>query len=327
MSLVQRKQAEIDALMVDVRKIQTEIEEILAMTTKVSEKIAEIGSNVRKTAPALGQLAKIIASGTKYKKASKDIGNLITAGAEIAGDLIDKAGQWYAERKRRKANEKMMPKKQEIARAKMDSLIRLLPKIEDSKDKAIKFLKHEAAQNINDYNDEARLEIVTKDCKSSFESYFILQQCEVLGRFLKEEFTAWLDGKDESEFEMPESSAVYYACVGGLIEYSALPTQNLGYDLPTKLTLGANLLFCDKDINEYSPYFDEFNQLKWWLVGAKTKATFLPITKKAKLYSKFFDSRLAKSTIINYAISYRNSKYKKIFIALALIGIIIYLFI
>ena len=74
MTIIEKKQQEIDSLIKDVKKIQHDIDEILQQTKQVSEKISEIGNNFINAAPALGQLAKIITATTRFKGNAQIVG-------------------------------------------------------------------------------------------------------------------------------------------------------------------------------------------------------------------------------------------------------------
>ncbi len=318
MSLIEKKQAEVEILLRDVRSIQEEINQILEMTKKVSEKMAEIGNNVIKAAPNIGNLAKIIAKGTKFKGASKEIGAVAGLITEQVGRGLAKAGEWYAERKQRKLNEKMLSKKQEIAKEKKASIERLLPKITSDKEKIANFCKMEINGNITDYEPN-RLDSVFRSAKELFEGYFILNHCKEISEYMLAEFEAWLRGEHESDKEYLDSSIVYLSSVGNLVSWSSLPTSNAGFSIFDKLTIGSGLLLKDKDIVEYSSSFEEVSNISKWLISNKTKAYLLPFSSKAKKFKECF-SLISDSEVIRTKIFERKKRriiYSLIFVVLA----------
>lgn len=323
MSIIQKKQDEIDALLLDIKKVQDEINAILEKAKPISEKVAEIGNNISKAAPAVGNMIKFVLKQTKFKKSANFYGDLTEKSLEMGSIVVNKFGEWYAERKKRKANEKMLPKKKELASAKIDSLKRLLPKIDNDIVKIEYYCQKEVAQLLVDY-DVQRLNIITKGAKELFESFFILYNCQKVSNFLLDEFNAWLNDKHESETELPDTSVVYLSTVNYLVKWSIIPSSNEGLKIINNLSIGSSLLLNDNEINQYAQNFEEVNKLGKWLVNNKTKTLLLPFTNNSKRFKSIFDI-FASSIIIKNT---KNAIIKKRLILLSLlavIGIICYL--
>lgn len=260
MDIIQKKQEQINILLKDALDIQSQTQEIALLAGKVSEKFEDIGNIVQKSSKAVAYFAKQIAKKSKYRGISKDVGNITESGVQLIGVGIKAFGGWWGERKKRKSNEKLLPKKQELARSKLEVIQRLIPRIEKDKDSVIKFCRSEASTFI-DFNEKNRYDLVINSTKEIFEAYFIFEQSELMCRYLLDEFNAWLKGDHQSSSEMLDATQIYYSCVENLIYWSALPMKKLGFGLPDKLSIGGSLLIADPQISEYSIAFDSISEL------------------------------------------------------------------
>ena len=321
MTIIEKKQQEIDSLIKDVKKIQHDIDEILQQTKQVSEKISEIGNNFINAAPALGQLAKIITATTRFKGNAQIVGQLTSVGSEYLGKGIEKFGNWFAERKKRKLNEKMLPKKQEIANLKKNTIENMIPKIEKDLIKIDGFIQKEISLSIIEIDSEKRWQVVNKGVKELFESYFILTNSLSVCNFLIDEFNAWLNGENESQSELKTSEEVYLTCVNSLVVWSNFPSSNPSFAIPKHYNIGINLLLFDNDIMPYSSQFEEIHNFSNMILTTQNKTFLLPFSKKANEYNKFAKRVLNSEILIEIKKNRKKKFLKKLLIFVFITGL------
>lgn len=326
MTLIEKKQEEINKIVEDALRIQNDIMAILNETHKISDKIAEIGDNFIKAAPALSSIAKMATSTTKHKGKSELVGGVAEIGVAVIGKGIQAFGDWYAERKKNKLNQQMMPKKQEIARAKKDFLVNSIPKIEKDINKLSSFISVDINLNIIDFDSDSRWEIVNKDVKVLFEAYFVLNNCLNTINYLIEEFNAWLDGIDESDSELVDTSSIYAACVGAMVRWTKIPTNNPKYELKNHYNIGLNLLIFDKDISDYGYNYNSINNFAYWAGLTNVKAKLFPYSQESKDYISFIKRIDKYGTFQNEFNERRNKQIRRIIIYSIILGLIYYIF-
>ena len=294
MDLVQQKQEKIKILLKDALDIQEQVQEIAMLAEQVSEKFENIGDAIQRSSKSAAYFAKNLIKSTQYKGMAKGVGQMTEASFQIIGEGVKAFGEWRAKRKEKKLLEKLLPKKQELASNKMATIENLIPRIIKDKESIIEFCKNEASTQIN-FHDQGRFDLVYNDTKKIFEAYFIFEQAELLCRYLLDEFAAWLAGKHQSESEMLEADQIYFACVGKLIDWSALPERRPGLALPRRITIGGTLLLGDPQISEYAVNFGDVRMLAESATNSKLLSAMLPFTSNAKGFRAFFNRYTAGS--------------------------------
>ncbi|MFA6090112.1 MAG: hypothetical protein WC755_09725 [Candidatus Woesearchaeota archaeon] len=325
MNNIERNQEQIDALLKEALDFKGQVMEIAYLSEKVSEKFEHIGNIIHKSSKSVGKFAKNIAKGTRLKGMSKEVGQIAEVGTQIIAEGIKSVGAWYTDRKERKILEKLLPQKQEIARAKLDTIIRLLPKIEKGKKSIISLCKNEASTMI-DYNDKQRHGFVSKSASDIFEAYFNFEQTEQMCKFLLAEFRAWLKGEHQSDEELKQASIIYLECVNDLIKWSQLPKSKPGFDLPSKLSIGGYLLLADKQITEYSYSFNEVSELAAATANKRILSAFLPFGAKVKEFKKFYSEYLKNSESLTLIIKKKRTMIFWFTVSLILLIFIVSLF-
>lgn len=335
MDIVQKKKEETEKLIKDALDLKAQVDEIVRLAAQYSEKFEEIGQKTAKVFESAGKLvnskgtkklAKTLLKNTKYSTFSKD-SKLMNDTADLAGQAlvgignvvgagISKVGDWWAKRKENKQLAVLLPKKQELARNKKESILRRLPQIEKDKHRIYDACKSEVSVVI-DYNDKQRFDYVYKSTFELFEAHFIFEHCFHLCHFILDEFDAWLKGEHYSETEMKEEYLIYNECVGNLVNWSNLPGK-AGYDLPSKLSMGGNLLLGHEKIVDYSFQYDEVDNLGKMVANTKLLSSFIPFGSDRQKFSKYFNDKLKSNTQLGLIIK----KKRKTIIWIA-VGVIV----
>jgi hypothetical protein len=326
MDIAQKKQAEIEILLKDALDLQEEIKEIAKLAAQVSEKFEDIGNIIQKSSKTVGSVAKQLVKATKFKGSSKEAGQLAEFGVNVIGEGVKAVGSWFAKRKEKKELEKLLPKKQELARAKKEVILRLSSRIAKDKTKITRFCQSEVS-TIMDANDKKRYLLVAEGASKIFEAYFIIDQVGQLCNYLLDEFDAWLVGEHQSQSELKDATLIYFECVYELIDWSNLPAKSSGFELSNRLSVGGYLLLTDNQICNYSYKFDEIILLADSITNKKLLSTILPFSSKANAFKKYFAEYLKISAPLSEILK---RKYMKMFwsiLILSLLASIVFYFV
>ncbi len=326
MNNVEKNQEQIDQALKDALTLQKELSEINRMAAKVSDKFTEIGSNIKRSSKELNKLTKTIAGFTKYKKDAEIIGDLTEIGLDAIGTITDKMGSWFAERKKNKKLNELLPYKKKLASEKIDFLNTTLPKISKDKYKMIRICKNDAP-TILDYNDTNRLELVKEGLHNGFEAYFILENLERVCIFMKAEFNAWLQEKHQSNLISPNAKITFRNCVKQLVEWSKLPENKIDYSLITSLSVGSILLLTNKEIQDVAILDSKVKLLSNNLAYLNIKASLMPFNTNANEFKELSNKILSDSELVSNKIRVKKGKLLRNTILIIIIIIIILFFI
>ncbi|MCX7735976.1 MAG: hypothetical protein N2319_04625 [Candidatus Kapabacteria bacterium] len=341
-----QKQKEIEELLESAKSLQNEVNEITAKALEISDKFQQIGDNISQvfdsvgsivSNKSVGKLATSIIKKSKYKEFSKAGGELINASTELAGTLISgigdllnvaisKYGQWKANKKREKSLKELLPKKQELAKAKKDKIQELLPKITNNKNKLLEFCKNEVKVEIDSCLLD-RYEYIKGSAKDIFIAYHNMNFTEKLCNFMIEEFSFWLKGEHESNLKTPTLRNTLNEDIRILFQESNFPQTALNFSYLKSISIGSLLLLNDNDLKkpalqnkEIIKFLEEFGNLRY-------SSLINPFFKNKKQLDSFYENYLKENVVVNKIITFRKKKLKRKFIwAFVLIIIIVIAF-
>lgn len=306
MDIAQKKQAEIEICLKDALDLQAEVKEIVRLASQVSQKYVEIGNILQESSNAVGKVAKEIAKVTKFKNSSDAAGMIAEGAVLVAAEGLKKLGQWNADRKEKKALEILLVKKQELANAKKEGIIRLLPRIEKNVNSIVGFCKYEAS-TIIDFKDTRRFELASGGVETIFQTYFISKQSELLCNYLLDEFDAWINGEHESKSTMKKAGSIYRKCVNDLVSWSQLPQTTSLINLPNELTIGGYLLLVHPRISKYAFSNKTIalleNAIADKVISLDDKPKDSPVNSEVNVIAEFYSEHLKNSETLSNLIA------------------------
>lgn len=293
MSIALLKQREINQYLAEAENMLSDVREIEELCNQYSDRFKVFSGAFHR----IGE--KMIQDGSTLRD------GLIGAGSILVGGVIDWFAESSAEKKRKEALAKLLPKKQEIARAKISYINAQIPKMQEYSALFQKHCKEEAGVCYRDREEGEMLQL-EKNIIQIFELYqkftFIYRVC----LFFKSEFHAWLRGDIESKSEVVDYNMVYYDCVNDLMNWSRIPYKRKKwvrmfgqvYSYPNKNriypSMGMIALFRDETINLYANMNTDFNTYALSVSHIMNP----PLTKSEKT---FYNKYMRKSAFIKDA--------------------------
>lgn len=280
-----KKQQEFDIILKEAFEINSQIEQLYAQSVEVSQKISSLGNDIIKISERF--------DGGKYGK----YGNYASSAGKIVGEAIKIGSELWAKFKQNQINKQMLPKKQEIARQKLQVVKKQQQKILQNYNKIGGYLKQESDVSI-DFQQVEKYDALAKGYNQLIEAYFTHKRLLYVLDFFSQEFNAWLAGSHQSNAKLMSSSEIYKESVNELIGYNNFPKTNIA----RKLTLGSAFLLSDDEKSNYSLLNHEtvtyFNQL----ANKRATSLFLPFSKENKDFNFLYNNYLKENDYIRKSV-------------------------
>jgi hypothetical protein len=179
---------EIQAVLDEAERLQGEIDEIAAACTAIGVKLDDVGKNMMKVGVNAVRLGNSFGAA-----APAQLGAVVAVAGLITTAVSGTYARWQEEQRLKE----ILPRKQEYARAKMDVLGRLLPRLDANVQRLADWLRREATHAITlDVVD--RDPLVRRGLLALYNSHLRLSGSVALAGWMRGEFSAWLQGQHRS---------------------------------------------------------------------------------------------------------------------------------
>ncbi len=285
MDIEQKKKEEIKLILKDALEIKAEMQKIMQQTAKVSAKFSQIGDS-------------IISLSSNISKISKQLGNkgdAITSGAMLVGGAVKFGSNLWGKYKQNKLNEQMLPKKKEIANAKIDVIKKLKTRVVKKHNQLEIFCTQEA-KVIQDTN-SVNYNLLQEGTKELLDTYFVFKHLLHICNFFIAEFEAWLSNSHENNYIMIPATVIYQDCVNQVIENSNFPEKNI----QNKVSFGAVLSLSDEKVSRYAIQNEKITEYTKIISKNRIQNIALFFTKNAKEFNSFYSKYLKQNDYIKYS--------------------------
>ena len=232
----QKKQEQIQLLLKDAFEIKNQIEKLYEQTADVSQKISELGGSITKISTGIKSVAKSLG---KY-------GGYVAVAGAVLGETIKIVGKFWEKNKNKKIANQMLPKKQEIAKAKLSIVTKNQERISQHLQKIEQYIKQESDIKL-DFKNINKYDILSQGYNHLIETYFTFKHLLYVLDFFSQEFNAWLTGMHQSNAKLLTTSEIYKEAINELIKYNNFPKTNIY----KKLTLGSCFIISNSEKSKY----------------------------------------------------------------------------
>ncbi len=276
-----KKQEEIKLLLKDAFEIKEEMQKIMKLTAEVSAKFSQVGDSIINLSNNISKTSKQFGKNTDY----------IGSGAMLVGSAVKLGGQLWAKYKENKLNKQMLPKKREIATAKIEIIRTLRKRVLKEHEMLEKFCLQEA-NKISDVGNNEKYDILQKGMKELLETYFIFKHLLHISVFFISEFEAWLANSHESGYQLLSGTDIYQECVNKVIENSKFPENAI----QNEISMGAVLALSDEKVSKYAIQNEKITNYSKIISKNRIQNSLLFFTKNAGGFNAFYKNYIKYST-------------------------------
>lgn len=272
---------ELEALLDEARGMQAEVDAIVQMTGQFSQKMGEAAESMTRAGVSVGRLVGELGGANYFGYAA----GIAVVGA-FAGYVTRAVGTYMAERQRERDLARILPKKQELAAAKLELVERVLPRIGALGERFWSVTASSAAQTL-DEGDFDRFGPLREGLDAAFVASVEITIRLAVTSWVREEFKAWLAGQHSTARPFPSAADITGEAQVHLLKASRLKAPIRG-EVARAIPIGVLYLLHQSELSERVRQDVGLRHAIDVLARRRITTSVLPLGQTARTFREFY---------------------------------------